>query len=183
MVITWDHPSWMLNVCINLPTPCYFHMLGSLNTFPTCHPYVNGLVHARSHGGTLYFHFRGKGLPCQCYKDIKIASVHVIVNAWNELLKFFMSQEYIDVGVEMKFQGLFYVDGIAIIGQLGQQHDRCTDPCRDRYKGVVHWGCSYLIFHHVEPVRRFMLPHFPLLLLNYHLPVAPHQHGHQFSFQ
>ena len=45
-----------------------------------------------------------------------------------------MSQEYIDVYVEMKLEGLFHVDGITIIGHFGQHHDRCTDPCRDRYK-------------------------------------------------
>ena len=53
-----------------------------------------------------------------------------------------MSQEYLDVYMEMKLEGLFYVDDIAIIGYLGQQHDRCTDPCKDRYNGVVHWECS-----------------------------------------
>ena len=31
-----------------------------------------------------------------------------------------MSQEYLDVYVEINLEGLFYVDGIAIIGYLGQ---------------------------------------------------------------
>ena len=57
-----------------------------------------------------------------------------------------MSQEYLDVYVEMKLVGLFYADGIAIIGCLEQQHDRCRNTCRDRYNGVVHCPAMQLPF-------------------------------------